>query len=335
MTVNEIEYKIKSVMLGHAVGDALGVPVEFMSREELRGAPVTDMRGFGSYAVPAGSWSDDTSMSLCALDSLATGEIDCLEIMINFANWLEKDEFTPTGVCFDVGRTCLAAVKRFYEVACDGYEFSTPPGFFLEWCGQDGEYDNGNGSLMRIHPFVLYLYFDVEMKSESCDEIIDVASSLTHSHERSKLACRIYKEVLFSLLDSQKKESVKDTLDRAKEKYKESSEIASYARLLEDGFADLPEDDIKSSGYVVDTLEAALWCLLNTSSYSECVLRAANLGRDTDTVAAVAGGLAGALYGYDSIPKEWLETLKRRDYIEEMCSRAARNWHERPTELAE
>ncbi|MBQ9745721.1 MAG: ADP-ribosylglycohydrolase family protein, partial [Clostridia bacterium] len=147
--MKEIYEKIKSVVIGHAVADALGVPVEFRGRTELAKAPVTDMRGFGTYSVPAGSWSDDTSMSLAALDSLANGRLDYTEIMENFAKWYFSADYTPTGAVFDIGGTCLDAI----------YNYSHNTGIAPTECGSDGDYSNGNGSLMRIHPFSLAMYY--------------------------------------------------------------------------------------------------------------------------------------------------------------------------------
>ena len=312
--------KIKAVMLGHAIGDALGVPVEFCTREELAENPVTDMLGFGSYPVPEGCWSDDTSMALCALDSLANGEMNLNEIMQNFVRWASNDEFTPTGEMFDIGRTCLKAIRRFID------SNGTSP----TKCGLDGENYNGNGSLMRIHPFVLYAYFNFLNGTEEgywkwmgC---IKAGSELTHAHERSIMGCHIYADCLSFLL----KEPTKDSL-RAGIKFAEGDldylpEFEHYKHIFEPDFEKLSRDEIKSTGYVVDTLEAALWCVLTTNSYRECVLKAINLGDDTDTVAAVAGGLAGVLYGLDSIPAEWLEKIKKRDFIEKMCEKTCKSW---------
>jgi ADP-ribosylglycohydrolase len=124
--MKEIQNKIKAVMLGHAIGDALGVPVEFRSREELREAPVTDMIGYGTYSVPAGTWSDDTSMALAALDSLASGKLNWFEIMLNFVKWLADGAYTSTGEVFDVGGTCKRAILKFTGIC-----YSEERGFFL------------------------------------------------------------------------------------------------------------------------------------------------------------------------------------------------------------
>lgn len=316
--------QIKAVMLGHAIGDALGVPVEFEKRSELEKSPVTEMMGYGTFPVPAGSWSDDTGMSLAAMDVLANGKLDYFEIMVNFVKWIEKADYTPTGETFDVGYTCFRAINRFID-----YVYSRNDDIYvgeeIPFFGLDGEYDNGNGSLMRIHPFSLMTWFDQRL-TPYYENIIDKASALTHATERAKLACKIYTMILFHLLAFPDKNSVLTALKEAKIKYHENTDYRYYTRLFDDTFHCLTVNDIKSSGYVVDTLEAAIWCVLTTDTYKECVLKAVNLGNDTDTVAAIAGGLAGALYGYDAIPQEWLDILIKREDIEEMCERAGRVW---------
>lgn len=316
-------YKIKSVIMGHAVGDALGVPIEFVSRAELDQNPVEDMEGYGTYPYPAGCWSDDTSMTLAALDSLANDKIDWEEIMVNFGRWYYKDEYTPTGEMFDVGNTCSTAIENHFK-------YDKP----LEFCGLTNERSNGNGSLMRIHPFALYEYAKGTFEIDN----IHTASALTHAHKRSMFACGIYSFVLWEILKSPSKASIRYGLNKARIFYRNNEENYQYENLYRriglvglqfedpDTFHRFEREDIKSGGYVVHTLEAAIWCLRTTSNYKDCVLKAVNLGDDTDTVAAIAGGLAGALYGYDTIPKDWLLKLHKRRYIEAMCDRAALNW---------
>jgi ADP-ribosylglycohydrolase len=246
---------------------------------------------------------------------LANGEILYDEIMGNFVKWANLDDYTPTGEMFDIGVTCKKAIRKFVE----------EEGISPLACGLPYENANGNGSLMRIHPFVLMAYFREDLRPLA-DMIFENASRLTHAHERSVLACKIYGRVLFSLIEKPSRESVFKALAEAKAIYADNSEYSAYRRLFSDDFEALTAREIRSSGYVVDTLEAAIWCLLTTGNYAECVLKAVNLGEDTDTVGAVAGGLAGALYGYETIPKKWRDTLIKRAYIEEMCDRAAKNW---------
>ena len=300
--------KVKAVMIGHAVGDALGVPVEFASREEMDNAPLTEMEENGTFPVPKGSWSDDTSMSLATLDSLTNG-INYNDIMQKFCDWINYAKYTPTGLVFDIGNATRKSILL--------YALNKVPALD---CGQKSERDNGNGSLMRIHLIVLYLA-DKEISIKEKINIIHNVSALTHGHIRSKIACGIYAFVLWELLKNPSLDTVREGLNKAEEFYKGEEELKHYARIFSRTFVITRRENIKSSGYVVDTLEASLWCLLTTSSYKDCVLKAVNLGEDTDTIAAIAGGLAGAIYGYDAIPEDWRNTLIKRDYIEELCEK--------------
>lgn len=313
MMDNKALYIIRSAIFGHAAADALGVPVEFCSRQELDGNPVKEMIGFGTYPYPKGTWSDDTSMSLCALDVLKDGALDWDKIMQNFKRWFDKGEYTPSGVCFDIGGGCMRAINNYSLFGIPALE-----------CGGREEDSNGNGSLMRILPFILF----AELGGFEGDalEMIHNASALTHAHIRSKIGCGIYYFIVCELIKESSLDSVYRGLELARESYGGHPELEYYGRIFAAGFKELERDEIKSSGYVVDTLEAAVWCILNTDNYRDCVLTAVNLGGDTDTVAAVAGGMAGVLYGYDSIPAEWLELLIKREYIERMCVTASKNW---------
>ena len=306
--------KIRAVIFGHAVGDALGVPVEFRSREYLDTNPVTDMIGFGTYNLPAGCWSDDTSMSLCALESLAKGTLDYDDIMKNFCKWSDCGEFTPEGFVFDIGNTCSYAIFN--------YSYGK---MSVNSCGLSDIKSNGNGSLMRIHPFVLYAICN-NISNGDFTRLIVQASSLTHAHSISTDGCVIYSYVLRALLENPSKDSVYRALNAVAGDDIYYHPNKYYNRLLRQDIGTIDRNEIKSSGYVVDSLEAAIWCLLTTNNYNECVLKAVNLGEDTDTVAAIAGGLAGALYGFDAINKNWLNTLKKKDYIDNMCKNAYERW---------
>ncbi len=305
---------IKAAIYGHAIGDALGVPVEFETRETLEENPVLDMRGFGEHDVPEGTWSDDTSMTLAFMDSLIRlRRIDYADIMDNFVRWVNEAKFTATGELFDIGRGTRQALVKYWK--------GVPP---LE-CGGQSDGDNGNGSLMRIAPLALYLYAKHGSALADADmDLVHDISALTHGHPRSKMACGIYTLVAVRLLDGQKiTVAITEAMKAAQAYYGKEEEytpeMGTYSRLWDSGFAVLPEDKIRSSGYVVDTLEATLWCLLNTNDYSSCVLRAVSLGGDTDTVAAVAGGLAGVAYGWEEIPRKWVEILKNKEELDDLC----------------
>lgn len=306
---------VRSAMFGHAIADAMGVPVEFSTRSQRRCDPVTGYRGYGAHDVPAGTWSDDTSMALATIDSLAHG-LDTTDMMERFCDWKLHAAYTATGVVFDMGITTSKALSQFKK------------GVPALSCGLDGEFDNGNGSLMRIIPAVLFCKFaTADLSPDEQLAIIHDVSSLTHRHPRSQMGCGIYALILMELCDGRGISGIQAAIDRAKQYYEAtlafSKELGSYARILNCtsimDFARTPENEIRSGGYVVDTLEAALWCVLNTDNYRDCVLKAVNLGDDTDTVAAVAGGLAGCLYGMEGIPCDWLAGLRKAGDIEALC----------------
>ena len=310
---------------GLMVGDALGVPAEFKSREMLRKNPVTEMTGFGTHDQEAGTWSDDTSMTLAAMDSLCNG-LDYENMMKRFKDWLwHNKEYTPHGEVFDVGGVCRRAIKKYTM------------GFDVLECGMDDENSNGNGSLMRILPAVLFVLKNRKELDEEALEVIHNVSRLTHSHPISLTGCGIYAFLVEELLKAEEGADVCETLqkgiDRAFFTYENSEDaylaasLRQYRRMEElASFRNLEENDIFSTGFVVYTLEAAVWCLLTTNSFKECVLKAVNLGGDTDTVAAVAGSLAGYIYGRnetDGIPQEWMEQLSRFEWLEKKVEKFA------------
>ena len=295
---------VRAMMVGVAVGDALGVPVEFMSRERLRQNPVVGMRSGGTWGEPAGTWSDDTSMTLATMESIGRlRRIDLDDIMNNFVEWFDHDEFTAGNYTFDIGNTTATAIERYLN------------GVPIAECGLTSPNSNGNGSLMRILPIALF--------SDSLDDVHAV-SALTHSHARSLIACGIYCLIADQLLDGKPiGEAISIGINHAEEYYRRSDsavELKHFERLFDPKFGELDEDEIKSSGYVVDSLEAALWSLLNTTNYHDLALKAVNLGGDTDTVGAIAGGLGGIVYGLEQIPSEWLDVLRNKELLDEISA---------------
>ena len=318
---------LRAAVLGTAVGDALGVPVEFKSRDELEQDPVTGMRAYGTHHQPAGSWSDDTSMLLATLDSLIHG-YDPEDIMARFDRWLNGGAYTPRGEVFDRGLIVAQAVRQYRM------------GRKALLCGGSGEQDNGNGSLMRVMPACLYAaqrQAQGRMTEAESVRLIHEVSALTHAHVVSKAGCGLYYFMVKALLgdcDGSLTSALQRGVDaclawyRANDWYNYGDALERYGRLFDLKACRMtPEDRISSKGYVVATLEAAVWCLLNTESLKDALLRAVNLGSDTDTVAAVAGGLAGLYYGMEAIPADWLEALLRREWIEQLCDDAAETWN--------
>ena len=307
----------KDGMLGLIVGDALGVPVEFMSRTELMKNPVTGMREYGTHHQPRGTWSDDSSMALAELDSIRTvGTIDYTDMMERFSRWCMHGEYTPFGEVFDIGIATSRALMNYAK------------GIAPLESGGKTEWDNGNGSLMRILPVCLYLFERQKKVCTSENEsiyMIHAVSALTHAHVRSQMACGIYYFLVKAILEEEGslEKRLQKGMERAYQYYRQNlsnhRELENYKRLADlSEFKETPKEGIKSSGYVVDTLEAAVWCLLHSHSYKETVLMAVNLGEDTDTIGAVAGGLAGLYYKEEGIPQEWTQVLQRREWIEEV-----------------
>ena len=303
-------------IMGVVVGDALGVPVEFSYRYELKEDPVVGMRAYGTYNLPEGSWSDDSSMTLATLDSLKDG-YDLDDIMMKFAEWMNEGKYTPFGETFDIGNGTSRAIIRYLHTGN------------VHTCGGKTERDNGNGSLMRIMPICLYCYDDFrnrKISERDAIEMIHDISALTHNHMRSKIACGLYYFMVKSILENTGtlQEKLQSGLDEGFKLYSDEPEVVNYFRMRDlDTFKNTEEKSIRSSGYVVDSLEAAVWCLLNTDTYKDAVLKAVNLGSDTDTVAAIAGGLAGLHYGHDGIPDEWLNVIQRIDWIEGLLTNEA------------
>ncbi|WP_459212290.1 ADP-ribosylglycohydrolase family protein [Aquimarina rhabdastrellae] len=307
--------KVKSGILGLIVGDALGVPVEFKYRTELDKNPITDMIGFGTHNQPPGTWSDDSSMTLCTMDSLCKG-FNLLDIAEKFKDWYDKGLWTPRGHVFDIGIT----TRKSIELLKQGESPEVTGGF--------DEYSNGNGSLMRILPLAYYLY-----KEDDIDKrytIIKEVSTITHAHFRAVFACFIYVEYARLLITGFDKFEVLDKIKMLMIEYAYNQgfnpeEITLFSKVLKSNIQGFKREDIKSSGYVLDTLEASLWCFLTSNSYEETVLKAANLGDDTDTIAAIAGGLAGLYYGNDQIPEKWKSQLLRNEDIEQLIERFSKS----------
>ena len=302
---------IKDGIIGFAVGDALGVPAEFKSRDELKRYPITDMKADGTYNVPAGTWSDDTSMTLATLDSIIeTQTIDANDMASKFLKWFRNAEYTATNECFDIGRTTLQALAKFELQPDDASN-----------CGGNGEYDNGNGSLMRILPIAYYIYYKNITDNQEIYNIIKDVSSITHAHEISLLGCYIYVKYVLELLNGKDKVQAYRNIQQQDYTLFSDYSVSKYSRILRDDIANVPVDDISSSGYVVSTLEAVYWLFLNAKDYNTTILNAVNLGDDTDTVGAILGGLLGIQYGIDSIKESWKHQLKRYDYIVSLCDK--------------
>lgn len=288
--------RYRGSLLGLACGDAVGTTVEFSPRGSF--APVTDMLGGGPFMLEPGQWTDDTSMALCLAESLLSkGEFDPLDQINRYRNWWQWGYLSSTGACFDIGMTVQDALSR-YAVTGEPYSGSTNPR------------SAGNGSLMRLAPAVLFAHPDRARVLQCAAD----SSRTTHGAPEAVQACQLFACLLSAALDGQPKEAL-----LAKAGFMPTE--AKLAAIASAAFLAKADSDIRGTGYAVDALEAALWCFFHTDSFEAAVLRAANLGDDADTTAAITGQIAGAWYGVDAIPARWLEQISMRADIDDMACR--------------
>lgn len=322
-TQNSERYLLKSSIYGLAVGDALGVPWEASKRDTFK---CTGMRGYGRHNQPPGTWSDDTALTLATLDAITTfsgiKRLNLKKIKYNFIQWREFGKFSIDNNTFDIGVSTKKAIAKMVM------------GYPLDECGNNTDVSKGNGSLMRMIPVAFYLKNekDYEKKRKICYFM----SSITHATDECKIACHFYVELVIKIVNRIQSQDSKDvnveqlineTIKAMKDelmmnnKIKEENkknEKRPFERIVNHSLPKLSLEEIRSHGYVIDTLEAALWCILKNDNYKDTVLCAVNLGHDTDTVAAVAGGIAGILYGYEAIPQEWINQLRGKKIIDNL-----------------
>jgi ADP-ribosyl-[dinitrogen reductase] hydrolase len=294
--------RFEGCLLGLAVGDALCTTNEFRPRGSFH--PVKDIVGGGPFNLNPGEWTDDTSMALCFANSLIeVGGFDAKDQMDRYIRWRDTGYMSSNGVCFDIGNTIRRALYD-YERTGDPYSGPTDPR------------SAGNGSIMRLAPVVMFYYPDRRLVLKYCAE----SSKTTHGATECLDACILLGDILFRALDDTTKNEV---LFNSDINLFESESIKSIAS---GNYRGKDEPLIKGTGYVVESLEAALWCFWATDSFDQAVIKAANLGDDADTTAAVCGQLAGAFYGQSDIPGHWLKKLVMR---KEISSVAKKLYHAR------
>lgn len=295
-TLDAIRDRALGALVGLAVGDAIGTTVEFRPRGSFD--PVTDMIGGGPFDLRPGEWTDDTSMALCLADSLIAR--DCLDernLLDRFCRWFRVGENSVTGRCFDIGNVTANALTHF-EKTGDVH------------AGPTDRMTAGNGSLMRLSPVAIRYWSDPERMRDASRR----QSYTTHGAQQAVDSCEAFSAILTSAIQGK---PLTDVLS------------PSYGHVLSDGVQAViggswngkHRHDVRSSGYVLHSLEAALWCIGSSGSFSEAVLKAVNLGDDADTTGAIAGQLAGAFYGVSGIPERWRKRLAWNDRIEGLADR--------------
>ena len=290
--------RFRGCILGLAVGDAVGTAVEFRPRGSF--AAVTDMVGGGPFHLLPGQWTDDTSMALCLAESLIEKQgFDPNDQMERYVRWYRHGHLSSTGACFDIGNATSSALHRFEG---SGEPFS----------GSTDSHSAGNGSIMRLAPVPMFLYPDTEQAVRYAGQ----SSRTTHGARECVDACRRFALMLVKALAGKPKAEILFSAEATE------LDLCPKIRAIAAGaYADKTEDDIRGSGYVVESLEAALWCFLKTDSFPDAILKAVNLGDDADTTAAVCGQIAGAHYGESGVSAEWLDKLCMRDKITEFADR--------------
>ncbi|GAA4075074.1 ADP-ribosylglycohydrolase family protein [Flavobacterium cheonanense] len=306
--------KVIDCLLGVAVGDALGVPFEFKRTFEMIENPATEMTEYGTHHQPVGTWSDDSSLTFCLAESLADN-YDLADMAKKFINWRDNNYWTANGEVFDIGITTNNAISELEEIVdYKNYEK------LKALKNQASELDNGNGSLMRILPLLFYIK---KKGIKEQFEIIWEASALTHKHIRAAMSCFIYLKLAEYLLNGEEKELAyttmkADVLQLWDDIKFDKLEQQHFKRIIQNHILETKREDLKSGGYVIESLEASLWCFMNESDYKNALLSVINLGHDTDTTGAITGGLAGLYYGISNIPENWIKVIKRLNDIVEL-----------------
>lgn len=287
--------RTQGALLGLACGDAVGTTVEFRPRGSF--TPVTDMTGGEPFRLKPGQWTDDTSMALCLAASLIECKgFDARDQMERYCRWQEDGYLSSTGTCFDIGNTVAGALAR-YRRTCEPFNGSTDP------------HSAGNGSIMRLAPVpMFYLPNLADVIHYSAE-----SSWTTHGAREAVDACRLFGLMIALALLGKAKEEV--LFNGHRQHLPPDSLAPAIAAIARGKYRDKHIDEIQGSGYVVKSLEAALWCFLKTDDFHQAILQAANLGDDADTTAAVCGQIAGAYYGVEGIPKELLEKISKLDCI--------------------
>ncbi len=308
---------IKDAILGVAIGDAVGVPFEFRTREQMQLNPAKDMIGYGTHHQPQGTWSDDSSLTFCLAESLIKG-YDIKDMSERFIAWKEESYWTAHGQVFDIGLTTAQSISQLKRIIERG-ELETLS--MLKYSGD--EYDNGNGSLMRIMPLLVYIK-DKPIKTQF--EIIWEVSALTHKHIRAAMSCLIYLKLAEKIYKGLDKASAYSEMRHEILEFWNQMELSDYERghfnrVIENDISETKIEDLKSGGYVIESLEASLWFFLNRNTFEDTILDGINLGHDTDTTAAITGGLAGLYYGEQHIPEYWRASLVGLEDIQNLGER--------------
>lgn len=305
-TFRKFIYKDQVVggLVGNAVGDALGLPVEFKTRDELKATPVYEMQGFGSHLAPHGTWAINTSMVIILMESIReSGKINLSDILHKISRWSCFSEYTATAEIVNTNSTIDMAIEKFKK------------GVSPIECGEAFEFAGDNGALIRILP-IAFLCYNYNISGKARYELVRDVTCLTHATEKCVMANMIFVNYACYLLGGYYPIIALQKTQQEDYRYFSEACVERFYRILKENIAEMPEDEIQSYSDVIDTLEATIWSLVTTRNFEQAVIKAVNLGHDTDTIGALTGGLAGLYYGMQGIPKRWLDKLKRLPELE-------------------
>jgi ADP-ribosylglycohydrolase len=297
--------RLKGAFLGLAIGDAMGAPVEFMKRGTYE--PVTGYRSGGKFRLNAGEWTDDTAMALCLAQSLLDCQgFDPVDQLEKYLLWMHEGYMSCTGKMVGLGKTCMRTLVRYRRTR-------------LSYTDITHEKFSGNGSLMRLAPICMYYANDIE----KAVDYAALSSKTTHGSPIAVDACRYFSYMLVSLFNGMEKEMLfSDAFEiKVRAFFKNEPLHPALDPIVAGEYQNKKEEEISNSGYVIDSLESALWSFYHTSTFKDAVLKAVNLGDDADTVGAITGQLAGACYGMHTIPDVWILELARKDDLLDMANR--------------
>lgn len=313
------KHQLKSAIYGLAVGDALGVPYFSINQEEMCPKEEISMIKGGTHDKPEGTWSDETSLTLILLDSLSDKRFSLKNLIENSLNWFEEGEYTIDSEAFGIEPQTLSILTQLSE------------GSSLRRVLREGDLNDGNSALIKILPLAFWLINEPSIKKRK--KMIDDICSITNSDDISKLVCHYYVEFAIQLVNGNDMNLAYSETNRLMRKHYGGKQhahlLGAFEMILTTRIAWVDKTHIKADDSAIHTLEAVIWSLINSTGYENCMKRAVSLGGNTDTIAAVVGGLAGIFYGYERIPKRWLEQLRGKDildgYIEKFSDRAIEN----------
>lgn len=296
-------YRVKEGILGGAIADALGIVTKGQDREYLLNNPVLKMLPTVKKGIPKGAWGDSTSLMLATTYSISRKGLNYDYIAENCVSWFTGNKFCSAGESFGIGNTTLKALIKFTEREKESYE-----------CGLDSFDNNGNSALKMMLPLAYYFTANKETKEQVYDAIKKVCS-ITHKHPISICACYIYVHFVMYILNGNNKHQALKKLKNLDYSMFSNEVLGYFSRILVGNIIELEIEEINSSSFIVDTLESILWCFMQSDNFKDCIIATTNIGNDTSSIGALTGSIAGIYYGTNNIPTNWMESVRRKDYL--------------------